>query len=684
MNGRRMTGRGAFVGMLFFLFFLSVITRLVYLQAFDPGDLKSRAYAQWLSKESIPAKRGTIYDRHGTPLAVDGPAYNVVAVLSPEAPSHVVDVERTAEALAPLIDMSAERLTSIMRQSGRYQVEFRPGGWKVSPEVKEAIEQLRLPGIVFVEDRRRYYPFGAFLAHTLGYVDKDGTPRMGLEAALDDVLAGQNGQETLLVDNLGRPLPAGVQSYEPPIDGKDVVLTIDRAIQQFVEEALDHAAERFRAAHMLAVVVNPKTMEVYALASRPHFDPNDYSRIENYINLPVSFTFEPGSTFKTITLAAAINEGVYHPEETYQAGVYQSKEIRPPIRDWNSAKGWGTITFAEAFARSSNVGMTILGYERLGRSKLAQYYDAFGFGAKTGIDIPGEASGKLPDMMKAPPRDIATTTYGQTLTVTPMQMVTAVSAAINGGKLMKPYVIERIERHDDGIVLEEHGPTFVRQVITPQASAKVREAMLSVVASPDGTGRAYALDGYRIAGKTGTAQKLGADGRYKAGAYIYSFIGFAPLDDPEVLVYVVVDEPDIEAPTSGEVVSPIFKEIMAQTLTYLNVPPDAAPDESGASKPKTDAKKAAGKPQTAESPAEGTGNTGESDPAGGRLPDFRGQSKRDVARALARSGLVGRFDGEGFAVAQDPAPGSPVTPGQTVHVTFAPAVQTPAESSPSP
>ncbi|QZA33947.1 penicillin-binding transpeptidase domain-containing protein [Hydrogenibacillus sp. N12] len=709
------------------LLFLAVLGRLFYLQVLSAEPLVARAAVQWQAKETLPAKRGTIYDRNGTPLAVDGPAYDVIAVVSPRAPDHVVDPAQTAAALAPHLGMPAARIEALLRQPGRYQVEFRPGGWKISPETKAAIEALHLPGIVFVEDRRRYYPFGAFLAHTLGYVDKEGEARMGLEAALDDVLAGRDGALKLLVDGGRRFLPGGVQDYVPPVDGKDVVLTIDQTIQTFVEDALDAAAEQVRAKHLLAVVANPKTLEVYALASRPHFDPNDYTRITNYLNLPVAFEFEPGSTFKTITLAAAINEGVYNPDETYQAGVYRSKEIRPPIRDWNDVRGWGTIPFRDAFVRSSNVGMTILGYERLGRERLARYYEAFGFGARTGIDLPGEAAGRVPDLRLVPPRDVASTTFGQRIAVTPIQMVAAVSAAINGGTLMRPYVVRSIERRDEGIVYEAREPTAVRRVISPEASARVREAMAAVVESPVGTGRAFAIPGYRIGGKTGTAQKLSPDGTYRDGAYIYSFIGFAPLDDPAVLVYVVVDEPDLPATSSGEVVAPIFKAIMSQTLAYLDIPPEGggrrsagggsaaengdapAPDRLRDAPPAgekraadqavpADGTAAGGAPPAAEQGVPPAADRG-MPPAGEversatpaeeakgdapltvSVPDVRGRSKKEAAALLQAAGLEADFDGTGYAVAQDPAPGSRVAAGTAVRVRFEPPAPPPGAS----
>ncbi|MDY0322794.1 MAG: penicillin-binding transpeptidase domain-containing protein [Candidatus Carbobacillus sp.] len=646
----------------FMVMFLLLLGRLYYLQTFARDDLQKKALAQWEKNSLLHAQRGTIYDRNLEPLAVDGPAYNVVAIVSPFADNHVIDPEQTAARLAPLLGMRESSILKALLRNDVYQVELRPGGWKISEDIKEQIEALKLPGIVLLPEQKRYYPNGAFLSHTLGYVDKDGVPRMGLEAYWDDQLKGVDGRVNYLKDRTNQLLPDGTLSFSPAIDGSDLMLTIDAHIQQYVERALDESDVTMPAERKTVIVADPKTMDVLALASRPNFDPNRYWEVESYMNLPIAYTYEPGSTFKTVTLAAAIEEGVFHPEETYQAGIYNSPKIRPPIRDYTTNKGWGEITFAKGFVRSSNVAMTILGYERLGAERLFRYIQDFGFGAKTGIELPGEASGRLPSPY-APPRDIATMTFGQGITVTPLQLTAAVAAAINGGVYHPPRIVKATRAHD-----VEHATWIDRplppshRVIQDTSSALVRTLMGEVVRDPDGTGRAYAIPGYTIGGKTGTAQKLGPDGQYLKDNNVFSFIGFAPLEDPKVLILVVVDEPAVRATSSAEVVAPIFKKVMEDVLTYLGIPKDEADHPSDV--------QAQGTAQVSDQDA-GQKNdilpTNDGQQRLTPLPDVRGLKKTEALQQLKKAGWMVMMAGEGETVkATIPAPNTPLIRGATV------------------
>jgi penicillin-binding protein 2B len=555
------------------LFFLLVV-RLFWIQSVQADWLNAGALAQWQREEFVEPKRGAILDRTGQKLAYTGPSYNVIAMLSSKAPSHVEDPIETARKLAPILEMDAERLIQLMSKKNQYQVELGPGGRKISEEKAEQIRALGLPGIILQKNSKRYYPNHAFAAHILGYVDKEGIAQMGLERQYDDILKGVPGKLSLIKDGKQKVLPTGIEEYQPAQDGKDIVLTIDERIQHFVEQALDEASLSFNAKGIIAIVADPNTMEILAMASRPHFDPNKYTEITNYKNLAINVTYEPGSTFKVITYAAAIEEGLFNPEEIYKAGKYETKSIRPAIKDYYTPKGWGELTFKEGLARSSNVAAVILGYERMKKEMLYDYYHKFGFGQMTGIDYPYETVGKLPDPNVAPPRDIAVTTFGQGLTVTAIEQITAVSAVANGGKLMKPYLVKEIRDPNTGEVVKKNEPTVVRQVISPETSKMMRELMENVVSSKDGTGRGYAIEGYSIAGKTGTAQKVDSTGRYSDDKFIYSFIGFAPADKPELIVYIVVDEPDIAVPSSSAVVGKIFKDVMRNSLQYLQIEPD--------------------------------------------------------------------------------------------------------------
>lgn len=565
----------------FSLLFFLIIVRLFWIQYVDAEWLNAAAASQWEREEFVEPKRGAILDRHGQKLAYNGPSYNIIAVLSKKAPEYVIDPIDAAKKLSPILDMSVNRLVDLMSRTDRYQVELRPGGWKISEEKKKLIEELDIPGIVWVQNTNRYYPNNRFASHTLGYVDKDGKPIMGLELYYDAILRGKEGKYRFIKDNRNKVMPQGIEDYEPAEDGKDIVLTIDQRIQHFVEQALDDSEKSFTAKSIIAIVVDPNTMEILALANRPDFDPNEYNKanVEDFTNLAISSPYEPGSTMKILTLAAAVEEGIWDPDATYMSGKYSSKEITPPINDHNNGQGWGEITFLEGIQRSSNVAVTILGLQ-LGKEVLYDYYTRFGMEEKTGIDSPYEKVGKLPNKKTAPPRDIAVTTFGQGFSATAIRQVTAISAAINGGKLMQPYLVKEIRDPNTGEVVESFSPTFVRQVISPQTSKVVREVLETVVSSPVGTGRNYAIDGYRIGGKTGTAQKVDETGKYAEGKFIYSFVGFAPADNPKLLVYIAVNEPDITVNSSSAVVGKIFRDVMKNSLQYLQVEPEMVDQQS--------------------------------------------------------------------------------------------------------
>ncbi len=569
----------------FTLLFFLIFARLFYIQYVQADWLNAAAISQWEREEFVEPKRGTISDRNGQNLAYNGPSYNIVAILSKKAPEFVIDPIGTAKQLAPILNMSTEKLIELMSRTDRYQVELRPGGWKISEEKKKQIEELDLPGILWVQNTNRYYPNNNFASHTLGYVDKEGKAIMGLELFYDDILRGSEGKYRFIQDNKNNVLPQGIEDFQPAVDGSNVILTIDQRIQHFVEQALDASANTFNAKGLIALVVDPNTMEILAMASRPSFDPNNYSKtdITSFNNLPISYPYEPGSTMKILTLAAAIEEGIWNPDETYMSGKYSSNVITPPIHDHNNGRGWGEISFLEGLERSSNVAVTILGYERLGREKLYEYYNRFGMEEKTGIDYPYEKVGKLPNVKTAPPRDIAVTTFGQGFSATAVRQVAAIAATINGGNLLQPQLVKEIRDPNTDEVLQVMEPQVLKKVISENTSMEVRNILESVVSSPHGTGRGYAIEGYRIGGKTGTAQKVDGTSGYSEDKFIYSFVGFAPADKPELLVYIAVDEPDVSVASSSAVVGQIFRDVMKNSLQYLQVEPELVDQEQIAS-----------------------------------------------------------------------------------------------------
>jgi len=558
--------RAKIFGLFFTLLFLILLTRTFYIQAIEAPVLQEKAINIWNSFETIEPERGVIFDSNGDRLIHNTLAYTVIAVLSPDYPNHVTDVRKTARQLAPLLNMAEDTLLSLLTKSS-YQVELRPGGWKVDKAVADQIKELNIPGIILKEEVKRSYPNNSFAAYVLGFRNYDNEAILGLEQYYDDILSGKPGQLNVLRDLKGFELPDSVEMFEPAEDGANLVLTIDKTIQQYVESALDRAETKYNPKKIVAIVADPKTGEILAMANRPNFNPNEYWTIQGYLNSAIQYQFEPGSTFKIVTLAAAIEEGVYNGGETYLSG--QIKVPGGVIHDHNNGIGWGEISFLNGVQRSSNVAFVKLGYERLGKERLFSYISSFGYGQQTGIDLPGEIKGSLLEANAAYPLDVAAISIGQGIAVTPIQQVMAVAAVANGGKLLQPYIVKEIRDPDTGEVVIENKPVVKEQVISEETSRKATEVLQEVVEY--GMEKGGSIPGYPIAGKTGTAQKIGEDGNYLPDKYVVSYIGY--VTSQELLVYVLVDEPDLSIPYYGSTVAvPIFAEIMQNSLRYLKVP----------------------------------------------------------------------------------------------------------------
>lgn len=571
MQKRKMNKRSQLIGAVFLLLFIALAFRFYTLQVVEAAFYQEKAEVMYNQESTLKASRGSIYDRRGETLAREATSYTVVAILSPNVKNRVIDPFETAKALSPILDMSVNQLQELMSQNGRYQVELRPGGRQIKREKMQEIFALDLPGITFIEEPMRYYTNNDFASHVIGFLNRDGEPVMGLESDLDHLLRGEEGHIQFTKDRKGNRLPEGLKGITSPINGSDIYLTIDERIQLYVEQALDEAYSTYAPEKMTVVVSRPQTGEILAMSSRPSFNPNEYSNIENYVNHATSSTFEPGSTFKIVTLAAAIEEGKYNGEDTYQSGSY-TKVPGNTIRD-HVRGGWGRISFLEGVQKSSNVAFTILGWELLSKEVFYDYIYRFGFGSLTGIDLPNESKGFVKPPHTTYPIDVATMTFGQGVSVTAIQQVAAINAIANGGKLMKPYIIDRIEDSNTGDMILKNEPVVRERVVSEKTAKEVADILESVVT--DGTGKNYYLEGYSVAGKTGTAQKIGTNGRYIEGKYIHSFIGFAPKNDPELLVYVSVDAPKVEHYNmGGSVVAGIFKSIMQNSLQYLSVSPE--------------------------------------------------------------------------------------------------------------
>lgn len=565
-----------------FGFFIALIARVSYLQLADTiqgRNLKAYADQNYNTTQTIPAKRGTIYDVNGVPIAEEVTSYTVSAVLDPSASKnskvkrHVVDKVKTANELAPILGIDESELLSMLGKP-KYQVELGPGGRNISQSKKEQIEKLNLPGIVFTPSQKRYYPNGIFASHTIGYTMTTETDEMigemGLEKSLNNELHETDGKKSFLRDTKGNILPYENEKVTPPHNGDDVYLTIDTKIQSLLEDAMTRVEKEYEPEKIMAIVSNPKTGEIVAMGNRPSFNPNLHD-ITNYTNDPISYAFEAGSTMKIFTLGAAMNEGVYNGSEYFQSGRYKVPG-GGTVHDVNR-NGWGSITFDEGIQRSSNVGISIILNEKLGPDRFLQYYNKFGFTQKTGINLPGESSGRL---VYKYPLEKTTTAFGQGSTVTAVQIIQAASAIANDGKMMKPFIVQKVIDHDSKKVVKNYQPEMVGNPITAETAKSERKLLETVVTAEHGTGHKYAIDGYTVAGKTGTAQVVDEKGKYLRGygENLFSFIGMAPADNPELVVYVAVLRPKLKVTEVGsDPVSEIFRSVTKGALEYKKVEP---------------------------------------------------------------------------------------------------------------
>lgn len=550
--------------MLLCLLFAALAIRLAYVQIGEGEELSAKAEDSWRRNIPYSAKRGEISDRNGEVMA-----YNITTPTVMAIPVQVKEKEKTAALIAPLLEMSTEDVLQAVSKKQSI-VRLQPGGRKITMDKAQQIRDLALPGIVVAEDNKRYYPYGGLAAHILGFTGGYNQGLTGVESKYDSELSGMNGSVSYLSDAGGRLMPGSSEKYNEPKDGLSLTLTIDKSIQSIVERELDQAMDHLQANSALSIAMNPKTGEILAMAARPGYDPAQYQEVDAEVynrNLPIWMTYEPGSTFKIITLAAAleekkvdlINERFFDPGYVKVGGA--------TLRCWKRG-GHGSQTFLQVVENSCNPGFVALG-QRLGKETLFQYIKDFGFGTKTGIDLGGEENGILFKLSRVGPVELATTSFGQGVSVTPIQQITAVSAAINGGKLYKPFVAKSWTNPETGEVVSENEPQLVRQVISEETSRQVREALESVVAN--GTGGNAFIDGYRVGGKTGTAQKV-INGRYSQNEHIVSFIGFAPADDPQIVVYTAVDNPQ-GIQFGGVVAAPIVRNILKDALEYMKVPP---------------------------------------------------------------------------------------------------------------
>lgn len=544
------------------ILFIFIILRVFYIQVFDYKKLNEYASDLWSRDLPIEANRGLILDRNGVVLADNLTTTSLVLI-----PNQIKEKEKATEELAKILNVSyAEMKKHVYKKTSIERVH--PEGRRLSYDIAEKISNLKLEGVYLVKEAKRYYPYGNLLSHSLGYVGIDNQGLSGLELEYDKYLTGKSGAIKYFSDAKGNKLNVS-DVYVEPQDGMNLYLTIDINIQKSIERELDNIVDIFSPDMALAVVMNPKTGEILGMGSRPDYNPNTYQKYSQDVlsrNLPVWSSYEPGSTFKIITMATSVEEKIIDIENDH---FYDSGSVNVDgsvLKCWK-AGGHGDQTFLQVLQNSCNPGFVKLG-QMLGKERLFSYIKKFGFGEKTGVDLNGEGQGILFPLEKVGNVELSTTAFGQGVSVTPIQQVTAVSAVVNGGYLYKPYIVKSIAEKETNSIIQETSKTLVRKVISSETSAIMRHALESVVAK--GGGKAAYIEGYRIGGKTGTAQKV-KDGRYMVGNYIMSFMSIVPSNDPEAVFYLAIDNPKNTALLSSYTTTPIARRVLLDIIDALDI-----------------------------------------------------------------------------------------------------------------
>ena len=674
-----------------------LILRVVYFQVFLSGWLRQSAEEQRFRVVPVQAHRGTIYDRTGNELAISIDSDSIYGI-----PAQISDAKATAQIIAPILQKDPLNLQKLLARQTSFVWIKRQVSFAEIQQIREKIKEKRLTGIEICPKAQRFYPQSFLAAQVLGIAGVDNQGLEGIEKQYDNNLRGVPGSEQAEYDTAGRLIPQGERHYIPPVDGDSLVLTLDQNIQYVVERELEKAVADTHSKRGMALAVDPRTGEILAVAGRPKFDPNHYGDYpaENRRNPLFSDMYEPGSTFKVFTALASLEEGKVDLQSTFfDPGFIKVGDS--VLHCWK-AGGHGSQTFLEALENSCNPVFASLAL-RLTKETFYQYIQSFGFGSPTGIDFPGESPGRVRPIARIHDVELANIGFGQGLSVTPLQMVMGVAAVANGGYLVKPHLVKEIYG-PDGKLKKRFGREVVRQVVSEKTAHLMAQLLQSVVTNGSGN-RAY-LEGYRVAGKTGTAQKVIA-GRAGYSGIMSSFIAFAPTDDPKILALVVLDEPKAPITYGGVIAAPVIGNIFRDVLRYLEVKPKYEPAAlekvNGAevivpnlighrSEESLNSLKGEG----FQTRVIGSGNTvldqvpkpGAKVTIGTQvilyldrdarqeaqrkvmLPNFQGLSLRKVNQLLAEMGLKLEGEGIGTAVSQEPAPGAVVEHGTTVKVRF--------------
>ncbi|RKD34755.1 stage V sporulation protein D [Thermohalobacter berrensis] len=635
------------------IFVLGLTIRLGYIQIVKGEELKKEALEQWTRDIPVKAKRGTIYDRKGKKLAISISTNTVWC-----RPADIENPKETAKIVANILEMDENE---VLEKLTKKQSVVRVKMW-IDKEKADALRKENLKGIEIVDDNKRYYPFGNFASYILGHTNIDQVGQYGVEKTYNKYLTGTPGRWIKTADAVGRQLPYENEKFYEPENGLNLVLTIDETIQHFAEKAALEALVKNKAKKVSIIVMEPKTGDILAMASKPDYDPNnpreplneklkeEWAKLpvneqikkwyDMWRNFPINDSYEPGSTFKIITAAAGLEEGVVTPTSQFYCDGFITSVEGARLKCWRYYNPHGSETFVEGVQNSCNEVFVAVG-QRLGKENMLKYIKGFGFGEKTGIDLTGEQSGIIPrsaDSMREV--NLATISYGQGIAVTPIQLITAISAVANGGKLMEPRIVKELI-DQDGNIIEKFKPEVRRKVISEETSKTLLKILETVVST--GTGKKAYVPGYRVGGKTGTAQKV-INGRYADGKYIASFVAIAPVNDPKIAVLAVIDEPSNGEYYGGRIAAPVAGQVVKETLSYLDVEPQFTEEE----KEKFNEKNVV-------------------------VPDVRNKTLREAGRILLRLGLdynteTLNVEKDSVVIDQFPLPGTKVNKDSLVEL----------------
>ena len=623
-----------------------LVLRLFFLQIVDTSDLEAKNLSQVQVDRKLQSPRGTIYDRHESPLAMS--VFTKSLYADPQMLKK--NPEDIAELVAPYVSISKEAIVENLKEDTAFVWLDRMMEPDKSKAVEKIIEDEKLEGLNFVEESKRYYPNGNLAAQVLGFVGTEDKGLDGLEMVLDDELKGGLTKEVVATDRKGNAIFGSVLAQYLPDKGKSVTLTIDATVQFIAERALEQAMVDIKPAHASVIVMDPKTGEILAMANRPTYDPNHYDKgkEQDFKNIAVTNLYEPGSTFKPIIASAALASGKWTVDTVYNdtGSIMASGHV---MQNWNG-EGYGKVRLLEILKFSINTGMARLGLTT-GPEILSEYVHKYGFGQPTGIELPGEGEGLLFNPEEMADIDTASMSIGQGIAVTPLQMVRAFGAIANGGILMKPHIVKAYN-NPDGTVASETQTESQGQAIPENVASTIVDILEKEVS--EGGGNKAMVEGYHFGGKTGTAQKLNTEyGGYLDGRYIASFIGFGPVEDPKFVVLVTIDDPSNGSIYGGQIVAPVFKDIMSQLVRYYQISPSV----------KEEVKVGATTVQTLPNPSKNSDGSV-------TLPNFAGFPYGAVRDWLNEAGLYFKPDGTGNAISQDEAPGSAAFPGDAITVHF--------------